>query len=60
MIVGIEIPSSILTVIPLLFINQCIIVIPVKYYLKPLVLKYRPSLRGRCVKNENLLFHKMA
>ena len=31
-----------------------------KCYLKPVGLNYRPSLRGPCVKNENLVFHSMA
>ena len=62
MIVAIgEIPSSILIVIylkefsSLLFINQFIVIL-----LKPMVLNYRPSLRGPFVENENLVFHSMA
>ena len=32
----------------------------VKYYFKPVVLKYRPSLRGPCVKKKNSAFYSMA
>ena len=32
----------------------------VKYYFKPVVLKYRPSLQGPCVKNKNSVFYSMA
>ena len=65
MIVAIgEIPSSILTVI--LKINSHLyylltnLLLYCEILFKPVVLNYRPSLQGPCVKNENLAFHSMA
>ena len=65
MIVAIdEIPSSILTVILKinfhLYYLLTFYLLLLKYYLKTVVLNYRLSLQGPCVKDENLAFHSMA